>query len=33
VIFTSVPPDAVMMGVPAKQVGTNRRRNPSPLKR
>ena len=33
VIFTNVPPDAVMMGVPAKQVGTNRRRNPSPLKR
>ncbi len=32
VIFTNVPPNAVMMGVPAKVVGTNRRRNPSPLK-
>ena len=32
VIFTNVPPNAVMMGVPAKVVGTNPRRNPSPLK-
>jgi len=32
VIFTNVPPNAVMMGVPARPVGTNRRRNPSPLK-
>ena len=32
VIFTNVPPNAVMMGVPAKAIGTNRRRNPSPLR-
>ena len=31
VVFTNVPPDAVVMGVPAKVIGTNRRRNPSPL--
>jgi len=33
VVFTSVPPDAVVMGVPGKVIGTNRRRNPSPLGR
>ena len=32
VVFTSVPVSAVVMGVPAKVIGTNPRRNPSPLK-
>lgn len=33
VIFTNVPANAVMMGVPARVIGTNQRRNPSPLRR
>jgi serine O-acetyltransferase len=31
VVFTNVPANAVVMGVPAKVIGTNRRRNRSPL--
>jgi len=31
VVFTSVPEDAVMIGVPARMIGTNPRKNPSPL--
>lgn len=32
VVFTNVPPNSVVLGVPAKIVGRNRRINPSPLK-
>ena len=32
VVFTSVPPNSVVMGVPARIIGTNTRRNPSPLR-
>lgn len=31
VVFTSIPPDSVVMGVPGRIIGANPRRNPSPL--
>lgn len=33
VVYMSVPPDSVVIGVPGRIVGRNPRRNPSPLKR
>jgi serine acetyltransferase/acyl-CoA synthetase (AMP-forming)/AMP-acid ligase II len=32
VVFTNVPPNSVVMGVPGRVIGPNRRRNPSPLR-
>lgn len=31
VIYTNVPPNSIVMGVPGRIIGTNTRRNPSPL--